>query len=142
MARFALALIFCAVLLVAACGGDSEQKGSSTDQPAGVTEGTPQEISTRVKACLDEAGFKTLELPLSPKDNEAPDATVVFQRGKKGDLDTGGDVAIYESQAEADQKLVVIKKSFTGTVEPHGLATVVYFGEPSAETRGDVLACL
>jgi hypothetical protein len=51
-------------------------------------------------------------------------------------------VAIYESQAEADQKLAVIEKSFTGTVEPHGLATVVYFGEPSDQTRGDVLACL
>ena len=146
MRRPVLALLFAPVLFLASCGDDDEAQVATptVDDSVQVVSGEPKEIAERISSCLDVAGYRTLLMPTpaNQRESDAPDFGLAFQAREGEDLDQGGQVAVYETEAEAAEKRAAIEENFDGEVEPHGLVTLVYFGEPPEDVRADVLGCL
>jgi hypothetical protein len=127
-----------AALVLAACGGDSSD-GFSVE----LAGGAPTKAGKGIATCLDEVGFDALPMPTKGTGGDPPDFAVGFQRGT--DLSGGGEIAFYETPAEADERVTAIEEnsdSFDGEVDQHGSATVVYFSDPSDEIRDDVRGCI
>ena len=134
-----LALVF---LSLASCGNDGG--GSASEgQSVELTKGPPRAAALAIRNCLNALGYEGRSGPVSESDKDAPDAVVFFQRdSEQGEA---GEIGIYATDAEASDKLANIEadaESSGVVVEPHGLATVIYFTNPADPTRGDIDHCL
>jgi hypothetical protein len=132
------ALLLALVASLSACGNDDDE--TADDEKSG---GPPMEAAERIESCLRSSGFRTQLLPVGPGDEDAPDVGIAYQRGR--DSRSGGEVAVYESEAEASSKFPAIEttlESAGGLAERHGVITVVFFAKPPRMIRDDVDACV
>lgn len=121
-----------------ACGTGEDE--TAEDETSG---GSPMEAAQRIEACLRSSAFKTQLLPVAPGDHDAPDIGIAYQRGR--DPSSGGEIAVYESDAEASSKFPAVEtsaESAGGLAERHGVITVVYFATPPSMIRDQVDACV
>jgi hypothetical protein len=96
-------LVLGLVLLSLASCGDDGSGSASNEQSVEVTKGPPRRAALTIRNCLNALGYKGRSGPVSASDKDAPDAVVFFQRGsRKG---AGGEIGIYETEAEASDKL-------------------------------------
>jgi hypothetical protein len=130
----------CVVLATSltACGSDEDGQGGdeTADDP-------PMETAQGIERCLRSSNFRTQLLPVEAGDRDAPDVGVAFQRGSE--ISGGGEIAVYQSEAEANSKFPAIEttaETSGATAERHGPITVVYFATPPSTVRDDVVACV
>lgn len=97
----------------------------------------------RIRNCLTASGFRAKAASVPTRDRDAPDYAVFYHRGEE--TTGGGEIGIYETKAEASEKLGRIEsdaKSSGVVVERHGLATVIYFQNPPEDLQVAVRGCL